>query len=218
MFEPIWNPEAIERKSFEIIEQTVPADVKASFGRKEWPVVRRMIHTTGDLDYGRRARFSRNGVEAGISAIKAGLPVVTDTKMALAGISVRRIARFGSTPYCFMGDPDTALLAKEMSTTRAAAAVHVASKRLGKIGIFAIGNAPTALLALLDMVSKGKMEPPVLVVGTPVGFVSALESKEFLMESPLEFISVEGNKGGSAVAATVVNALAIMAEEEGNWP
>ncbi len=214
MFNPIWDPELIESKSFEIIDSLVPPPERQGLSQLEWPVVRRMIHTTGDIELAKLVRLSPRAVESGIEALFKGLPVVTDTKMALTGISQRRLAPWGITPVCLMDHPETALMAKERGITRAAAAVRLAAESMGRIGIFAIGNAPTALLTLLRLVESGDMAPPELTIGVPVGFVSAAESKEELMASGLTHITIQGNKGGSAMAAAAVNAISILASEQ----
>ncbi len=208
----IWQPrlpQEIEAESFRRIEalagaSPLPAEV--------WFVVRRMIHTTADLDYLRSVRFHPRAVAAGVEALRQGRPVGTDTRMLLAGISTGRLQRLGSEAFCLMDDPEVALEAKRRGTTRAAVVMELALPRLAG-GIVAVGNAPTALLRLLELLAAGA-PPPALVVGVPVGFVNAAESKEALSQQDCPYITALGPKGGSAVAAAVVNALAIKALEE----
>ena len=174
--------------------------------------MRRMIHTSADLDYLKTVRVHPGAIAAGVAALRRGCPLVTDTRMLLAGISSGRLGRLGVTHFCLMDDPEVAKEAARQGTTRAAAAMEAALPRLAG-GIVAIGNAPTALLRLLELLEAGA-PPPALVVGLPVGFVNAAESKELLSHQNCPFITALGPKGGSAVAAAVINALAIMALEE----
>jgi len=202
-------PEEIEAESFRRIEAQVSAD---KFPPEVWFVVRRMIHTTADLQYLDTVRFHPQAVAAGVEALKAGRPVVTDTRMLLAGISTGRLGRLGVEAACFMDEPAVAEEAGRRGTTRAAVAMERSLPGLAG-GIVAIGNAPTALLRLIELL-KGGAPPPALVVGLPVGFVNAAEAKEALTRQACPYITALGPKGGSAVAAAVVNALAIMALEE----
>lgn len=202
-------PQDIETESFRRIEAQVRAH---DLPLEVWQVVRRMIHTTADLDYLKTARVHPGAIAAGVAALRQDCPLVTDTRMLLAGISSGRLGRLGVKPFCLMDDPEVAKEAARQGTTRAAAAMAAALPRLAG-GIVAIGNAPTALLRLLELLEAGA-PPPALVVGLPVGFVNAAESKELLSRQQYPFITALGPKGGSAVAAAVINALAIMALEE----
>ena len=202
-------PREIEVESFRRIEAQVGAH---DFTPEVWSVVRRMIHTTADLDYLKTVRVHPRAITAGVEALRQGRPLVTDTRMLLAGISSGRLGRLRVTPFCLMDDPEVAQEAARQGTTRAAAAMEAALPRLAG-GIVAIGNAPTALLRLLELLAAGAA-PPALVVGLPVGFVNAAESKEALSRQKCPYITALGPKGGSAVAAAGVNALAIMALEE----
>ena len=202
-------PQEIEAESFRRIEAQVGAH---NFPPAVWSVVRRMIHTTADLDYLRTLRVHPQAIAAGVAALRRGCALATDTRMLLAGISTGRLGRLGVTPFCLMDDPKVAQEAARQGTTRSAAAMEAALPRLAG-GIVAIGNAPTALLRLLELLAAGAA-PPALVVGLPVGFVNAAESKEALSLQHCPFITALGPKGGSAVAAAVINALAIMALEE----
>jgi precorrin-8X/cobalt-precorrin-8 methylmutase len=202
-------PRDIEAESFRRIEALVGAH---NLPPAVWFVVRRMIHTTADLDYLQTVRVHPEAIAAGVEALRQGKPLLTDTRMLLAGIGSGRLDRLGVKPFCLTADPEVGKEAVRQGTTRAAAALEAALPRLAG-GIVAIGNAPTALLRLLELLEAGA-PPPALVVGLPVGFVNAAEAKELLNRQNYPFITALGPKGGSAVAAAVVNALAIMALEE----
>jgi precorrin-8X/cobalt-precorrin-8 methylmutase len=177
-----------------------------------WLVVRRMIHTTADPEYLTTARVHPRAIAAGVAALQQGRPLATDTRMLLAGISTGRLGRLGVTAFCLMDDPEVATEAARRGTTRAEVAMERSLPGLAG-GIVAIGNAPTALLRLLELLAAGA-PPPALVVGVPVGFVNAAESKDALARQDCPYITALGPKGGSAVAASIINALAIMALEE----
>ncbi|HCY87153.1 MAG TPA: precorrin-8X methylmutase [Desulfobacteraceae bacterium] len=200
------KPQEIEDLSFKIIEEEAGDH---GFNAAEWPVVRRMIHTSADFEYIQSIRFNADAVNRGIQAIRSGCLIVTDTNMARVGIRKREIESFGGSVDCLIGDPQVAEKAKENGTTRALAAVDMACETLGQ-GIYVVGNAPTALLRLIEHIRAGKVSPA-LVLGFPVGFVNAAESKDELMELDIPYITNKGRKGGSNIAASVVNALAIAA-------
>ena len=202
------KPHEIEAKSFAIIDAEAGPH---NFSPDAWKIVRRMIHTTADFEYMEMVRISNNAVAAGIKAIRSGCTVITDTNMAKTGIRKNIISSFGGRCECFMADPQVGAQAKERGVTRAHVAVEKAAHMM-KSGIYVVGNAPTALLHLLDMIENEKVDPA-LVVGLPVGFVNAAESKAALMETNIPYISNEGRKGGSNVAASVINALALIAGE-----
>jgi precorrin-8X/cobalt-precorrin-8 methylmutase len=202
-------PQEIEAESFRRIDAQVGAH---DFSAAVWPVVRRMIHTTGDLGYLQTVRVHPQAVAAGVEALRRGRPVGTDTRMLLAGISTGRLQRLGVEPFCILEAPEVGEAAARKGTTRTAAGLELALPRLAG-AIVAIGNAPTALLRLLELLAAGA-PPPALVVGLPVGFVNAAESKEALSRQNCSYITALGPKGGSAVAAAVINALAVMALEE----
>ena len=207
-----WQPRLpgeIEAESFRRIEAQVGSH---RFSGEVWFVVRRMLHTTADLDYLDTVRFHPQAVAAGVAALRAGRPVATDTRMLLAGVSSGRLDRLGVTATCLMNDPGVAQEAARRQTTRAAVAMERCLPSLAG-GVVAIGNAPTALLSLLELLARGAA-PPALVVGLPVGFVNAAEAKEVLLKQDCPYITALGPKGGSGVAAAVINALAIMALEE----
>ncbi len=202
------KPEEIESLSFEIIDREAGAH---DFPPDQWNIVRRMIHTSADFEYMKTVRFHPQAVSAGLAAIRSGKTIVTDTEMARSGIRKKDAARFGSQVICLIGDETVQDLAKETGQTRARAAVDAAIPLI-KNGIYVIGNAPTALLRLMELM-KEKMAEPALIVGLPVGFVNAAESKAELIKMDIPFISNTGRKGGSNIAAAVVNALLIMALE-----
>ena len=206
------RPEEIESESFRIIEEEVGPH---SWSPEEWPIVRRVIHTSADFDYVRTLLFSPDAVARGVAALREGRGIVTDTTMALSGISKPRLKRFGISSSCHVADPDVAIQAQAGGITRSVAAMRKALADPGN-GIFVIGNAPTALFELLRLARERGFRPD-LIIGLPVGFVGAAESKEQLVtvapELELPFITNRGRKGGSTIAAAVVNALLIMAEE-----
>ena len=203
------DPSSIEELSFKIIEEEAG---EHGFKPEEWAVVRRLIHTTADFDFIKQIRFHPQALAAGITAVRNGAAVVTDTRMAQAGITKLHLAPFGSEVHCFINDPEVINIAEAENTTRAAAAVSRARELLHG-GVAVIGNAPTALIELVRLHEQGVLEPA-LVVGMPVGFVNAAEAKELLLASGLVHISVVGRKGGSAVAAATVNAIADLAAQE----
>ena len=202
-------PQEIEEESFRRIEAQVKAH---SLAPAEWSVVRRMIHTTGDFAYLDNARFHPRAIASGLEALYQGRPVLADTRMLQAGISTGRLARLGVEVICLMDDQEVAAEAARRGTTRATVAIERALLQ-NSGGIVAIGNAPTALIRLLDLLTAGA-SPPALIVGVPVGFVNAAESKDALTRQDCPFITSLGPKGGSAVAASIINALAVMALTE----
>jgi len=201
------NPEEIESESLRIIDSEVPEP--RPFVGAQWDIVRRMIHTTADFELLDLVRFHKDAVENGLRALRKGAVIVTDTEMAKRGIPVRRIDPLGGTVHCLMNDPCVVKRAADEGITRAKAAVDVAVDELD-VDVWVVGNAPTALIRLVERVDQG-MPCPRLVVGMPVGFVNAAESKALLMSRDIPSICIEGRKGGSALAACVVNALAILA-------
>lgn len=196
----------IEKESFRIIGEGLE---ESGFSPEELSVVKRVIHSTADFDFKDTLRFSTKGISSGISAIREGRPVITDVKMIEAGISKDRLFAFGARLLCFSSDEDVIAKAKATGITKTAASMRKAAPYM-EGGIVAIGNAPTALTELLRLVKAGKARPS-LIVGVPVGFVGAVESKEELMRSGVEHITCVGRKGGSTVAVAIVNALAIEA-------
>ena len=196
------KPREIETRSFEIITQELgdrklPADQEL--------IIKRCIHTSADFDYADNLCFSENAVEKAMDAIKGGACIVTDTQMAKAGINKRALARYGGEVFCFMSDEDVAAQAKENGTTRATASMDKAAS-LKRPLIFAIGNAPTALVRLYELIEERKIRPE-LIIGVPVGFVNVVQSKELIMQTDVPYIVARGRKGGSNIAACIVNAL-----------
>lgn len=202
------KPEEIEALSFKIIDQEAGAH---TFNAMQWQVVRRMIHTSADFDYQTSVRFHPDAIAAGVGAIRRGKTIITDTTMAKAGIRKKELSRFGVSVECLINNEKVNKIAAAAGTTRAKTAVDAALEKMEE-GIYVVGNAPTALLRLIEVVRENKAGPA-LIVGLPVGFVNAAESKAALIELDFPYISNAGRKGGSNVAACVVNALAIMATE-----
>ena len=200
------KPQEIEQRSFQIIDDEAG---EHGFPSDQWQVVRRVIHTSADFEWQRMIRLHPRAIASGVAAIQNGCTIVTDTNMARVGIRQRDLDVFGGTVRCYMTDTRVGETAVREGITRASAAMDVAAVELAG-GICAVGNAPTALLRLMVLMDQG-MEPPALVVGLPVGFVNAAESKALLLERDVPFITNVGRKGGSNVAAAVVNALIILA-------
>ena len=198
-------PSDIERRSMEIIESEI-GDM-SEFSEHEKLIVKRCVHTTADFDYKDNLRFSENAAEKGIEALKAGAVIVTDTQMALAGISKPACKKLGCELYCFMSDPDVAVKAKERGVTRAVVSVDKAAEMFpDRTLIYAVGNAPTALIRLHELIAEKKISPA-LIVGAPVGFVNVVEAKKLIMTAGVPYIVAEGRKGGSTVAAAIMNAM-----------
>lgn len=206
------RPEEIEAESFRMIEAEVGAH---PWPPAEWQVVRRVIHTSADFDYARTMLFSADAVTRGVAAIRSGRGIVTDTTMALAGINKPRLEKFGIAAACYVADVEVAREAGARGITRSILAMRKGAAGPGN-GIFVVGNAPTALFELLRLMKEEGVRPD-LIIGLPVGFVGAAESKERLIAEAAglraPYIANRGRKGGSNVAAAVVNALLIMAED-----
>ncbi|MDY3918105.1 MAG: precorrin-8X methylmutase [Candidatus Limivivens sp.] len=198
-------PREIETRSFEIITQEL-GDTPLIPGTEL--IVKRCIHTSADFDYAKNLCFSEQAVEKALKALEKGACIVTDTQMAKAGINKKALARYGGEVYCFMSDEDVARTAKENGTTRATASMDKALS-LGKPLIFAIGNAPTALVRLYELIEEGRLAPE-LIIGVPVGFVNVVASKELIMQTEVPWIVAKGRKGGSNIAACICNALLYM--------
>ncbi len=196
------RPEEIERRSMEIIEKEMP-EGKWTLGERL--VVKRCIHASADFDYASHLYFSPGAVQRALEILKSGASLVTDTNMAAAGINKRALGRLGGTLHCFMADEDVAREAKERGITRAAVSMERAAKLTGPV-IFAIGNAPTALMWLYDMIQAGQANPA-FIIAVPVGFVNVVESKERIKQTDVPCIVAEGRKGGSNIAAAICNAL-----------
>lgn len=200
----IKKPMEIENKSMDIIEDVMGG---TNFSPEEKIVVKRMIHTTGDFDYRNIVEFKGDFLNNAISAIKSGGTIYTDTKMAYSGINKTALSKTGCELKYFIDDERAKKLSKELGTTRSACAIDLAVSE--GIDMFVIGNAPTALFRILELVDAGKVDPK-FVIGVPVGFVGAKESREELRKYNIPSISTVGTKGGSNVAASIVNALLYM--------
>ena len=194
-------PQDIEAESFRIIERELGP---TAFSAEEFAVVRRTIHATGDFSFAENLRFHPQAVAAGLAAIRAGKNILVDVNMAASGISANLLARFGGRVICRVADPETAALAKASGSTRSDAAIARSANE--NIGIVAVGNAPTALLKAMALIGQGLFGPD-LVIGVPVGFVNAAESKALLAEQRYPFITALGRKGGTPVAVAAINAL-----------
>ena len=199
------KPMEIEKRSFEIITEEL-GDTPLIPGTEL--IVKRCIHTSADFDYVENLCFSEQAAEKAMEAIKKGACIVTDTQMAKSGINKRALARYGGEVFCFMSDEDVAEAAKRNGTTRATACMDKAAQ-MNRPLIFAIGNAPTALVRLYELIKEGKLAPE-LIIGVPVGFVNVVQSKELIMETEVPYIVARGRKGGSNIAACICNALLYM--------
>ena len=197
-------PMDIEKRSFEIISEELERD-GIVLDDQLAPVIKRVIHTTADFEYARNLVFSEGALDAAKQAIREGACIVTDTRMAWSGINKKTLEKYGGEAYNFMADEDVAKIAKEQGTTRACACMDKAAK-LEKPLIFAIGNAPTALIRLYELIQDGVIRPK-LIIGVPVGFVNVVQAKELIMETDVPYIVARGRKGGSNVAAAICNAL-----------
>ena len=199
-------PEQIEEKSFQLIEKRVPAH---SFDQKEWTIVRRMIHATVDFDLVHDTKFHPEAISEGIAALRKGAPVITDTKMVKAGISLKRLRKYKTKILCAISHPEVIKEARLSGKTRASVAMQKMSSLING-SIVAIGNAPTALFEILELAEK-ESQIPSLIIGVPVGLVGASESKEMLMKKDIPYITVRGEKGGSPLAVSIINGLAVLA-------
>ena len=199
-------PQEIEKRSFEIITDEL-GDTPLIPGTE--PIVKRCIHTSADFDYAKNLVFSPGVVDKALAAIENGACIVTDTQMGKAGINKNRLAQYGGEVFCFMSDEDVAQAAKQNGTTRATASMDKAAL-LNRPLIFAVGNAPTALVRLYELTKEGRIKPE-LIIGVPVGFVNVVQAKQLILsltETP--YIVARGRKGGSNIAACICNALLYM--------
>lgn len=197
-------PEEIEKRSFEIISRELKERNILLPPAREM-VIKRVIHTSADFEYADTLVFSEGAVEKAKQLIKEGADIVTDTNMAMAGINKTVLARFGGSTHCFMADKEVAVLAKERQMTRAAVSMEWAS-RIEKPVIFVVGNAPTALVQLYEMIERGIFRPA-FIIGVPVGFVNVEAAKELILKIDVPYIVNRGRKGGSNVAAAICNAI-----------
>ena len=197
-------PTEIEKRSFEIIGKELQ-DMGITLDKEQEPITKRVIHTSADFDYANTMRYSESAIEKAKELIRNGAHIVTDTNMALSGINKKRLAEYGGQVHCFMADEDVAKEAKERQVTRATVSMERAAS-LNVPVIFAIGNAPTALISLYEQMTEGKFTPE-FVIGVPVGFVNVVAAKELFLNSDVPYIINEGRKGGSNIAAAIVNAI-----------
>lgn len=202
----ISDPKKIEDKSFEIIDGFLAS---SGLPRQEREVVRRVIHATTDLDYAKGLYFHPKAIESGLSAIRKGKDIICDVSMVQAGINKKMLSSFGGKVICSINDEDVIKRASRLKVARAILAIRKTAKFMDD-AIVSIGNAPTALFELCDLVNAGKVKPA-LIIGIPVGFVGAADSKKELISSGIPYITNNGTKGGSSVAASITNALLKMA-------
>jgi precorrin-8X/cobalt-precorrin-8 methylmutase len=203
-----WEPDAIAARSFHIIEEELRGE---HIDPAVFPIVRRVIHATADFDFARLLRFHPQAIQAGIACLRAGGTIITDVRMVEVGMNQQLIQAVGGRTLCLVHDATVARLAGVSGETRSAVAMRQAAEACQGRGIFVIGNAPTALLGLLRVVEEQRVRPA-LIVGVPVGFVDAAESKTALMAiEHIPWIASQGRKGGSAVAVAIVNALLLLA-------
>ncbi len=201
------KPQEIETRSFEIIDEEAG---KHGFSEAEWNIVRRMIHTSADFEYMNTVRFHKDAIKNGLQALRSGCNVLTDTNMARSGIRKNDINDYGGEVRCLIADESVQKESKKTGKTRAVISVEK-SVELMKGGIYVVGNAPTALIRLSELIHAGAIKPA-LIIGLPVGFVNTVESKEMLIETDYPYITSIGRKGGSNIAASVVNAMIIMSK------
>lgn len=203
----IKKPKAIEDKSFEIIQKIID-EINPEYkfkSKAEEMIIKRAIHTTADFDYLDILKISDNAIETIVNALKKGACIYTDTTMALSGINKSILDNLGCEYKCLVSDQGTVRLAKELGITRSMAAVELASREPNE-KIFVFGNAPTALYKAIELNREGRLGADV-IIGVPVGFVGAEDSKDCLMEEDIEYIVSQGRKGGSNLAAAIVNAI-----------
>ena len=204
------KPADIEKRSFEIISKELSE--KGIFLPKEQElIIKRAIHTSADFEYADTLIFSENAVETALKLIRNGADIVTDTNMGLSGINKKVLSSYGGEAHCFMADESVATEAKKRDITRAAVSMERALK-IDKPVIFAIGNAPTALIALYEQMIKGNRKPD-FIIGVPVGFVNVCAAKELFIDSDIPYIINRGRKGGSNIAAAICNALLYMVRD-----
>jgi precorrin-8X/cobalt-precorrin-8 methylmutase len=201
----------IEDGSFAIIDQEAGPH---GFKPDEWEVVRRVIHATGDFEFATLMRFHPDAVRAGIEALRGGCPIVVDVKMIAAGLNEERLSAYGCAVHSFISDDDVIATAKAKNSTRAIEAMKKAHRLMRLDGaVVAIGNAPTALLEVARLIREDHARPA-LILGVPVGFVSAAESKDVIQELSVPFIVARGRKGGSPIAVAIIHALLLLSAKE----
>lgn len=198
-------PGEIEKRSMEIIRAELG---NVNLNPLEEPIIKRCIHTSADFDYVDTLTFSEGAVSIALEALKNGVSVVTDTNMGKSGVNKRKLESLGGRCYCFMADEDVAEAARNHGTTRAVASMEKAASMKEPL-IIAVGNAPTALVRLYELIQEGSIKPA-LIIGVPVGFVNVVQAKELIMTAGVPYIVARGRKGGSNIAAAIVNALLYM--------
>ena len=206
------RPQDIEKRSFAIITKELE-EKGITIPKEQEMVTKRAIHTSADFEYAETMTYSKHAIAVAKQLIKNGADIVTDTNMALAGINKKELQKYGGSAHCFMADEDVAKIAKERGVTRATVSMEKAS-HIEKPVIFAIGNAPTALIELYEMIQKGSYRPA-FIIGVPVGFVNVEAAKELIIKTDVPYIINRGRKGGSNVAAAICNALLYELREEG---
>lgn len=199
-------PSDIERRSFEIIGE----ELNTNLDPKLEPIIKRVIHTTADFDYLENLCFSENVVDIALDIIKRKVTIVTDTTMVMAGINKKLLSKLNGKVVCYIGDDDIAQISKQKGITRSSACVDKASTLPHPI-IYAVGNAPTSLIRLYELITDGSFKPD-LIIGVPVGFVNVVQSKELIMSTNIPYIVAKGRKGGSNVCASICNAIIYMAQ------
>ncbi len=206
----------IEEASFKIIENEFNYSRKKELSHAEFKIIQRVIHATGDFSFADTMRFSKSAIETGIKNIKEGKNILTDVTMAAAGVSKVNLSKWGGEVFCKVADKEIAEEAKRLGKTRSETAVYSLLNKNHDIGIIAVGNAPTALVEAVRNIEKSDFykENPPLIIGVPVGFVNAEEAKDFLVEENNCYITSLGRKGGSSIAAAIINALLKLAQEE----
>ena len=205
MKEYIKEPQLIEKRSFEIITSELGEKIK-NFTDEELPIIKRVIHTTADFQYADLIKFLNNPIESGKKALLEGTKIYCDTNMIVNGLSKMVLKKFGCTAYTLVSDEEVARESKERGVTRSIVGIEHAS-RDKDTKIFLIGNAPTALYRLKELIESGEIEKPLLVVGVPVGFVGASESKEFFKSVDVPYITIDGRKGGSTVTVAILHGI-----------
>lgn len=199
------RPDEIEKKSFELIRGELGEEFVSAYPEDRLPVLCRVIHTTADFSYKDTLTFTDGVITLARGALRRGVPIITDTTMAASGINKRKAGEFGVSVHCFIGDPDVAARSKESGMTRSAVSTEKAAELYPEC-IYAVGNAPTALMRLYELIEEGRIRPA-LIIGVPVGFVNVVEAKELILQTGVPCIVARGRKGGSNVAAAICNAL-----------
>ncbi len=202
-------PTEIEKRSFAMITEELAGH---TFMKEQEPIIKRVIHTTADFEYAKSMYFSEHAVEKALAALKRGACIVSDTTMVQAGIHKKTLHRLGGEAICFIGEEEVAIEAEKRGVTRSVVSMEKAA-RLNRPIIFAIGNAPTALIQLYQMIQEERIRPE-LIIGVPVGFVNVIQSKELIMQTQIPVIVARGRKGGSNVAAAICNALLYMIDND----